>query len=69
MGKFLIIAGPCALENEEIPLMVAEKIKELSEEYPQFEFVFKGSFDKANRTSVHSFRGVGLQKGLEILKQ
>jgi 2-dehydro-3-deoxyphosphooctonate aldolase (KDO 8-P synthase) len=68
MGKFLIIAGPCALENEEIPLRVAEKLKELSEEYPQFEFIFKGSFDKANRTSVHSFRGVGLQKGLEILK-
>ncbi len=66
--KFLIIAGPCALENEEISLEVAQKIKELSELYPQFEFVFKGSFDKANRTSVHSFRGVGLEKGLEILK-
>ena len=68
MGKFLIIAGPCALENEEIPLKVAEKISELQREYPQFEFVFKGSFDKANRTSVHSFRGVGLERGLEILK-
>jgi 2-dehydro-3-deoxyphosphooctonate aldolase (KDO 8-P synthase) len=67
--KFLIIAGPCALENEEIPLRVAEKIYELQREYPQFEFVFKGSFDKANRTSVHSFRGVGLEKGLKILKQ
>jgi 2-dehydro-3-deoxyphosphooctonate aldolase (KDO 8-P synthase) len=67
--RFLIIAGPCALENEEIPLQVAEKIKELSKAYPQFEFVFKGSFDKANRTSVYSFRGVGLQKGLEILKR
>ncbi len=67
MGKFLIIAGPCALENEEIPLEVAEKISELQREFPQFEFVFKGSFDKANRTSVHSFRGVGLEKGLEIL--
>ena len=68
MGKFLIIAGPCALENGEIPLEVAEKISELQKEYPQFEFVFKGSFDKANRTSVHSFRGVGLERGLEILK-
>ena len=68
MGKFLIIAGPCALENEEIPLQVAEKISELQKGYPQFEFVFKGSFDKANRTSVHSFRGVGLERGLEILK-
>ncbi len=68
MGKFLIIAGPCALENEEIPLEVAEKISELQKEYPQFEFIFKGSFDKANRTSVHSFRGVGLERGLEILE-
>ena len=68
MEKFLIIAGPCALENEEIPLEVAEKISKLRKEFPQFEFVFKGSFDKANRTSVHSFRGVGLEKGLEILK-
>lgn len=68
MDKFLIIAGPCALENEEIPLQVAEKIVQLKEEYPQFEFVFKGSFDKANRTSVFSFRGVGLERGLEILK-
>ena len=67
--KFLIIAGPCALENEEIPLQVAEKISELQRDYPQFEFVFKGSFDKANRTSVYSFRGVGLEKGLEILKR
>ena len=66
--KFLIIAGPCALENEEIPLQVAERIEELQREFPQFEFIFKGSFDKANRTSVHSFRGVGLEKGLEILK-
>ncbi len=66
--KFLVIAGPCALENEEIPLEVAQKLKELLELYPQFEFVFKGSFDKANRTSVHSFRGVGLERGLEILK-
>ena len=64
MGKFLIIAGPCALENGEIPLKVAEKISELQREYPQFEFVFKGSFDKANRTSVHSFRGVGLELSL-----
>jgi len=69
MERFLIIAGPCALENEEVPLEVAEKIYQLSKEYPQFEFIFKGSFDKANRTSVHSFRGVGLKKGLEILKR
>jgi len=64
----LIIAGPCALENEEVPLEVAQRLAELQREYPQFEFVFKGSFDKANRTSVHSFRGVGLERGLEILK-
>ncbi len=68
MEKFLIIAGPCALENEEVPLEVAEKLSDLRKEFPQFEFIFKGSFDKANRTSVHSFRGVGLERGLEILK-
>jgi len=68
MEKFLIIAGPCALENEDIPLEVAQKLHELRKNFPHFEFIFKGSFDKANRTSVHSFRGVGLEKGLEILK-
>jgi len=68
MEKFLILAGPCALENEEIPLRVAERLYELQKEFPNFEFIFKGSYDKANRTSVHSFRGVGLEKGLEILK-
>ncbi len=68
MEKFTIIAGPCAIESKEICFEVAEVIKDLQKKYPEIRFVFKSSFDKANRSSIHSFRGVGLEKGLEILK-
>ncbi|NPB07654.1 MAG: 3-deoxy-8-phosphooctulonate synthase [Aquificae bacterium] len=69
MDKFLVIAGPCVIENEETTLRVAHELRELSEKYPQWEFVFKSSFDKANRSSVHSFRGPGLEEGLKILRK
>jgi 2-dehydro-3-deoxyphosphooctonate aldolase (KDO 8-P synthase) len=69
MTNFIIIAGPCVIENEEVVFQVAEKLDELRKIYPNFEFVFKSSFDKANRTSLRSYRGVGLERGLEILKK
>jgi len=67
--KFVIIAGPCVIESYELCFEVASHIKELSNKYPDFYFIFKASFDKANRTSLNSYRGPGLEKGLEILKK
>ena len=60
-----IICGPCSLETEEHALELAGQLKEITAE-AGFEMVFKGSFDKANRTSVSSYRGVGIDKGLDI---
>jgi 2-dehydro-3-deoxyphosphooctonate aldolase (KDO 8-P synthase) len=65
--KFLLIAGPCTLESETLCREVASVLKELQSRFPQLQLVFKGSFDKANRTSIHSHRGPGLAKGLEWL--
>ncbi len=62
----LIIAGPCVIESERHTLMMAEKLKELSGRL-NVPLVFKASFDKANRTSIDSYRGPGLEKGLKIL--
>jgi 2-dehydro-3-deoxyphosphooctonate aldolase (KDO 8-P synthase) len=66
-GKGLVlIAGPCVIESEELCLRVAGSLKETCERLGIF-YVFKASFDKANRTSGHSFRGPGLSGGLSIL--
>lgn len=68
MGKkFLIIAGPCVLEDFEGALYIAQFLKELIPLFG-FDFVFKSSFDKANRTSLFSYRGPGLEKGLSWLE-
>nr|1T8X_A Chain A, 2-dehydro-3-deoxyphosphooctonate aldolase [Aquifex aeolicus]1T8X_B Chain B, 2-dehydro-3-deoxyphosphooctonate aldolase [Aquifex aeolicus]1T96_A Chain A, 2-dehydro-3-deoxyphosphooctonate aldolase [Aquifex aeolicus]1T96_B Chain B, 2-dehydro-3-deoxyphosphooctonate aldolase [Aquifex aeolicus]1T99_A Chain A, 2-dehydro-3-deoxyphosphooctonate aldolase [Aquifex aeolicus]1T99_B Chain B, 2-dehydro-3-deoxyphosphooctonate aldolase [Aquifex aeolicus]1ZHA_A Chain A, 2-dehydro-3-deoxyphosphoocton len=69
MEKFLVIAGPCAIESEELLLKVGEEIKRLSEKFKEVEFVFKSSFDKANRSSIHSFRGHGLEYGVKALRK
>lgn len=66
--KFLLIAGPCALESMDICVSVAEELTRLQETRTELQFVFKGSFDKANRTSLDSPRGPGLEKGLEMLE-
>lgn len=66
-GRFLI-AGPCVIENEKMVLELAEKISVIARDRNLF-YVFKASFDKANRTSVQSFRGDGLEKGLKILEK
>ena len=66
MNKLLVIAGPCVMEPGGHPRMMAEKLKTLFAKYP-VEWVFKASFDKANRTAYGSYRGPGLEKGLEEL--
>ncbi|MFO7605290.1 MAG: 3-deoxy-8-phosphooctulonate synthase [Desulfurivibrionaceae bacterium] len=63
---FLLIAGPCVLESEEMAMEVAGTLKEICARLGM-SYVFKTSFDKANRTSLDSFRGPGIDKGLEIM--
>lgn len=64
----LFIAGPCVIESREHTLGMAERMRAFRDELG-INLVFKASFDKANRTSIHSFRGPGLDKGLEILAE
>jgi 2-dehydro-3-deoxyphosphooctonate aldolase (KDO 8-P synthase) len=65
-GQFALIAGPCVIESEEFTLRHARKVAEVAQKHGMAA-VFKCSFDKANRTSVKSFRGPGLAEGLRIL--
>ena len=65
-NPLLLIAGPCVLESEELARRVASEMKEICARL-NLSYVFKASFDKANRTSISSFRGPGLEKGLEIM--
>ena len=67
-GPFFLIAGPCVIENEEITLEVARFLKETGEAL-DIPIIFKTSYDKANRTSLNSFRGPGIDKGLEIIQR
>ena len=62
----ILIAGPCVIESKEQIFKIAEYLKPYSEKY---QFYFKASFDKANRTSLESYRGPGIDKGLEILNE
>ena len=66
--KLTILAGTCAIESEEMSLEVAHKLKEICDRL-DINYIFKSSFDKANRSSIHSPRGVGLEEGLKILKK
>ena len=65
---FKLIAGPCAIESEEIAMDIAEKMKAITDKLG-IDYTFKGSFDKANRTSIHSKRGLGIDEGLRILQK
>lgn len=65
---FFLIAGPCVIESEMLALSTAEYLKNLTEKL-KINFIYKSSFDKANRSSGDSFRGLGLSKGLEILSK
>ena len=67
-GNLFLIAGPCVIESEEHALFMAEVIKGVTRSL-NVPFIFKASYDKANRTSIHSFRGPGLAEGLRILKK
>lgn len=64
--KPIFIAGPCVIESTELLDIVAQELVRLNEKYG-IQIIFKSSFDKANRTSIHSYRGSGLEKGLQML--
>ena len=66
--KLTILAGPCAIESKEILDETAKGLKEITKEL-DINFVFKSSFDKANRSSITSFRGPGMEKGLVMLQE
>lgn len=64
----IFIAGPCVIESQDLLYQVAEKLVDLNDKLG-INIIFKSSFDKANRTSIHSFRGPGLDEGLEMLSR
>lgn len=64
---FVVISGPCVIESEELAITSALQLKTLFSRYPNVRLIYKASYDKANRSSLRSFRGPGLQRGLKIL--
>lgn len=67
-GSLVMIAGPCIIESEKLTLDIARDLKVITGEL-NVPFIFKASFDKANRSSIKSYRGPGIEKGLSILKK
>ena len=67
-GQFFLIAGPCVIESEEQVLKTARELKDITDRH-DIGLVFKSSFDKANRSSISSYRGLGMERGLEILQR
>ena len=67
-GNFFLLAGPCAIESEEIALKIAERIVEITNQL-EIPYIFKGSYRKANRSRLDSFSGIGDEKALQILKK
>ncbi|WP_124642689.1 3-deoxy-8-phosphooctulonate synthase [Amniculibacterium aquaticum] len=67
-NNFFLIAGPCAIESEELAFEIAEKVIAITNKY-EIPYIFKGSFKKANRSRVDSFTGIGDLKALEIIKK
>ncbi len=67
-GPLFVIAGPCVIENEALCLTVAERMREITAKLG-LPYIFKSSYDKANRTSISSFRGLGTDEGLRILER
>jgi len=65
---FFLIAGPCVVESEQLQIDVAGKLKEITTELG-IPFIFKSSYDKANRSSGKSFRGPGMDEGLRVLAE
>ncbi len=66
--SFFLIAGPCVIESEQQVLQTAKELKRITKEH-DIQLVFKSSFDKANRSSIDSYRGPGIERGLEILQR
>lgn len=66
--NFFLLAGPCAIESEEMALRIAEKVTSITDKL-EIPYVFKGSFKKANRSRIDSFTGIGDEKALKILKK
>jgi 2-dehydro-3-deoxyphosphooctonate aldolase (KDO 8-P synthase) len=67
-GNFFLLAGPCAIEGEDMALRIAEKVVKITDKL-EIPYVFKGSFKKANRSRIDSFTGIGDENALEILKK
>ena len=67
-GNFFVLAGPCAIEGEEMAMRIAEKLVTITDKL-QIPYVFKGSFKKANRSRIDSFSGIGDEKALKILRK
>jgi len=67
-GNFFLLAGPCAIEGEEMALRIAEKVVSITDKL-EIPYVFKGSFKKANRSRIDSFTGIGDEKALRILQK
>ncbi len=67
-NPLVLVAGPCVIEDRETCLALAKRLKGIAQSL-DIPFIFKASYDKANRSSMHSYRGPGLKKGLEILKE
>ena len=66
-GKLFLIAGPCVIESEAHARMIADSVQRIASDL-DVPYIFKASYDKANRTSIHSFRGPGLEEGCRILR-
>ena len=66
--NFLLMAGPCAIEGEEMAMRIAEKIVTITQKL-DIPYIFKGSFKKANRSRIDSFTGIGDEKALKILQK
>ena len=66
--RLLVIAGPCVIDDRDLMLRIAERLK-LACQSVNLPLIFKASYDKANRTSLNSYRGVGLEEGLKILEE
>lgn len=67
-NNFFLISGPCAIESEDMAMHIAEKVRKITYDL-QIPYVFKGSYRKANRSSIHSFSGIGDEKALKILRK
>jgi len=65
-NPIILIAGPCAIENEKVPFKIAEELLRITDDLG-IPFIYKASYDKANRSSINSFRGIGINRALGIL--